>query len=68
MPDGYRPTPFMEANAILAAQEGDTDDVRRILDNMTIGEVRALDRACAVLSDLCQGERDRRRQDGDPDA
>ncbi|WP_188187549.1 hypothetical protein [Nonomuraea sp. SYSU D8015] len=42
-------TPYLEANAILAAQENDREEVRRILREMLPGERERLADACDVL-------------------
>lgn len=43
------PTPFVEANAILAAQEEDYEQVREIIAALLPGELRQLRAACRSL-------------------
>lgn len=49
-------TPFLEANAILAMQEGDLAEVRRIVAELLPGERRMLAQAAASLAELCTPE------------
>ena len=49
-------TPFLEANAILAMQEGDLAEVRRIVGELLPGERLTLAAAAANLSELCSPE------------
>lgn len=45
-------TNFLETEAILAAQEGDEETLKRILDEMLPGELRSL----ATAADFLSGE------------
>lgn len=49
-------TPFLEANAILAMQEGDLAEVRRIISELLPSERRTLAAAAANLAELCSPE------------
>jgi len=46
-------TPYLESNAILAAQNGDRDQVQAVLDELLPGEVRALQVAAELLAEEC---------------
>jgi soluble cytochrome b562 len=48
------PTPFLETNALLAAQEGQLDEAWRLVQEMYPNERRRLAEACDELSALCQ--------------
>lgn len=54
-------TPYIEANALLAMQQGDWDGVREMLKGLLPGELSTLDRACECLADECRRERIRQR-------
>lgn len=49
-------TPFIEANAILAMQAGDLEEVRRLVSELLPGERRELAAAAANLAELCWPE------------
>lgn len=49
-------TPFIEANAILAMQQGDLEEVRRLVQELLPGERRELAAAATNLADLCNPE------------
>lgn len=49
-----KPTPYMEANAILHAQEGDVQAVLDVLKQMYHEEIDELRMAAVVLNRLCE--------------
>lgn len=48
------PTNFLESNAILAAQQGDKNEVDRILAQMTYTELQSLKDASYFLGRKCE--------------
>lgn len=50
------PTPFIESNALLAIQEGDLAEVRRLVAELLPNERRLLAAAATNLADLCNSD------------
>lgn len=47
------PTPFTEANALLAVQIGDLEEAQRLVESMLPNELRELAIACENLAAIC---------------
>ena len=59
------PTPFIEANALLALDDGapDYDDARSHLNELSIGELYTLQRQAKRLVELCRVVADEKRDE-----
>jgi hypothetical protein len=63
-----RPTPFIEANALLALDDGapDYDEARSSLVLLSMGELYALERQARRLAELCRVIANEQRDELEP--